>query len=39
MVHEFDGTKRGKPRDMQAARRAKHPAPVRGGANENTNRS
>ena len=24
MVHEFDGTKHGKPRDMQAARRAKY---------------
>ena len=37
MVHEFDGTKYGKPRDMQAARHAKHPDPVRGGTNENTN--
>ena len=33
MVHEFDGTKHGKPRDMQAARRAKHPDLVRGGMN------
>ena len=27
MVHEFDGTKHEKPRDMQATRRAKHPDP------------
>ena len=39
MVYEFDGTKHGKPRDMQAARHAKHPDLVHGGANENTNRS
>ncbi|MFR0591639.1 hypothetical protein ACLUWA_08505, partial [Bifidobacterium thermophilum] len=31
MVYEFDGTKHGKLRDMRAARRAKHPDPVRGG--------
>ena len=33
MVHEFDGTKYGKLRDMQAARCAKHPDLVRGGMN------
>ena len=33
MVHEFDGTKHGKPRDMQAARRTKHLDLVRGGMN------
>lgn len=33
MVYEFDGTKYGKLRDMQAARRAKHPDLVRGGMN------
>ena len=33
MVHEFDGTKHGKPRDMQAARRAKYLDLVRGGMN------
>ena len=33
MVHEFDGTKHEKPRDMQATRRAKHPDPARGGMN------
>ena len=31
MVYEFDGTKHGKLRDMQAARRAKHPDLARGG--------
>ena len=31
MVYEFDGTKHRKLRDMQAARRAKHPDLVRGG--------
>ncbi|MCF2562344.1 hypothetical protein I6E06_07765 [Bifidobacterium boum] len=31
MVFEFDGTKHGKLRGMRAARRAKHPDPVRGG--------
>lgn len=31
MVYEFDGTKYGKLRDMQAARRVKHPGLVRGG--------
>ena len=31
MVYEFDGTKYGKLRDMQAARRAKHLDLVRGG--------
>ena len=31
MMFEFDGTKHGKLRDMRAARRAKHPGPVRGG--------
>ncbi|MCF2562380.1 hypothetical protein I6E06_07950 [Bifidobacterium boum] len=31
MVHEFDGTKYERLRDMRAARRAKHPDPVRGG--------
>ncbi|MFR0575338.1 hypothetical protein ACLUWS_08955, partial [Bifidobacterium boum] len=31
MVYEFDGTKHGKLRDMQAARRAKPPDPVHGG--------
>ena len=33
MVHEFGGAKHGKLRDMQAARRAKHPALMRGGMN------
>lgn len=33
MVFKFDGTKHGKPRDVQAARRAKHPDLVRGGMN------
>ena len=33
MVYEFDGTKYEKLRDMQAARRAKHPDLVRGGMN------
>ena len=31
MVYEFDGTKYGKLRDMQTARRVKHPGLVRGG--------
>ena len=31
MVYKFDGTKHGKLRDMQAARRAKHPDLARGG--------
>lgn len=31
MVYEFDGTKHRKLRDMQAARRAKHPDLARGG--------
>ena len=31
MVYEFDGTKHGKLRDMQAARRAKYLDLVRGG--------
>ena len=31
MVYEFDGTKHEKLRDMQAARRAKHPDLARGG--------
>ncbi len=33
MVYEFDRTKHGKLRDMQAARRAKHPDLARGGMN------
>ena len=33
MVYEFDGTKHEKLRDMQAARRAKHPDLARGGMN------
>ena len=33
MVHEFDGTKHGKLRDMHAARRAKYLDLVRGGMN------
>ena len=33
MVYEFDGTKHGKLRDMQAARRTKHLDLVRGGMN------
>lgn len=33
MVYEFDGTKHRKLRDMQAARRAKHPDLARGGMN------
>lgn len=33
MVYEFDGTKYGKLRDMQAARRAKHLDLVLGGMN------
>ena len=33
MVFEFDGTKHGKLRDMQAVRRAKPPDLARGGMN------
>ena len=33
MVFEFDGTKHGKLRDMQTARRTKHPDLARGGMN------